>query len=201
MTGGIVRLPLRLLSAINSFVLTIGGAIATVALAFMVAFVIYQIVMRYAFNTAPAWTEEGARFLMLWMTGLVAPLGYRQGGFVAIDLVQTALPRLLSGILSLILLALAMLTLVYALMIGWSEITGFAGRFTTASIYYPWPGADGLEWVRAPRSYMMASLVVGSVLMISVNIELILRVLSGQDLPNEASEMPDRSKQPVMEGE
>ncbi|MEP0522028.1 MAG: TRAP transporter small permease subunit [Hyphomicrobiales bacterium] len=198
---GLIRLPLRLLSKLNSFLLTIGSVIATLALAFMVAFVIYQIVMRYAFNTAPAWTEEGARFLMLWMTGLVAPLGYRKGGFVAIDLVQTALPRLLSAILSLILLALAMLTLIYAFIIGWSEITGFAGRFATASIYFPWPGAEGLEWIRAPRSYMMASLVVGSVLMISVNIELILRVLAGEGLPSETSVLLDKSKQPVMEGE
>ncbi|WP_407943310.1 hypothetical protein [Mangrovicoccus ximenensis] len=67
--------------------------------------------------------------------------------------------------------------LAVAAQIGWGEVTGFGGRFATASLYLPAsPGFD--SWYRVPRSWMMASLLVGLWLLILVNIELILRRLA-----------------------
>ena len=60
---------------------------------------------------------------------------------------------------------------IVALPIGYSEVTGFGGRFATASLYLP--TFDG--WYRVPRSWMMLSLLVGVVLLTMVNVELILR--------------------------
>ena len=82
------------------------------------------------------------------------------------------------------LLLLALLVLVFAVRIGWSEVTGFSGRFATSSLYYP--TVDG--WEKVPRSWMMASLLVGFIMLTSVAVELILRqiaVLAGRadDLP------------------
>jgi TRAP-type C4-dicarboxylate transport system permease small subunit len=168
--------PLRLLAAINDFILPIGRWIAGMLIGLMTAVILYQVVMRYAFNAAPNWSEEAARFMMLWMTGLIAPSGYRWGGFVAIDTVVRLLPRLAAGILSLILLVLSLSVLAVGLNIGISEVTGFAGRFSTAALWVPldWFGGESFK---APRSWMMMSLVVGIGLMIMVNIELILKSL------------------------
>ena len=81
------------LERINSVLLAIGKVIAIAALAIMVCLILGQVFFRYILNDAPNWTEEAARFGMLWMTGLMAPLAYRMGGFVGIDMLERALSR------------------------------------------------------------------------------------------------------------
>ncbi|MFT7108343.1 MAG: TRAP-type C4-dicarboxylate transport system permease small subunit, partial [Yoonia sp.] len=73
------------LERFNTVVLAVGRIIAVIALAIMVALILGQVFFRYVLSDAPNWTEEGARFGMLWMTGLMAPLAFRMGGFVSID--------------------------------------------------------------------------------------------------------------------
>ena len=107
------------LQRLNDVLLAIGRVLAMSGLAIMVCFILYQIVMRYVFNAAPNWTEEGARFLMLWMVGLIGPLAYRQGGFVAIDMLERAVPAFLSRLLVLILLGMAMLVIGQCVLLGW----------------------------------------------------------------------------------
>ncbi|WP_230374143.1 TRAP transporter small permease [Pontivivens ytuae] len=172
---------LRGLMAVNSVLLRVGRTIAWVAIGIMVLIILYQVVMRYAFNAAPNWTEEFARFLMLWMTGLIAPSAYRWGGFVSIDMAVRTLPRIPAAILSLLLLMLAMTVLIVGAMIGWSEVTGFSGSFTTGSLYtFVFPSlSEGVTfgWDKMPRSHMMASLLVGMWLLVLVNTELVLKSL------------------------
>ena len=165
---------LRPLQAVNDVLLRIGRWAGIVAIGLMVVFILLQVFFRYVLNNALAWPDEAARFMMLWLTGLVAPAAYRRGGFVSIDMVVALLPRIVAAMLSLILLFVAAIVLWAALKIGWAEVTGFGGRFTTDSLWLI--GLDG-EWFKVPRKWMMFSLVVGTVLMILVNIELILRSL------------------------
>lgn len=162
------------LAHFNRVVLRIGRGVGAVAMAVMVLAILIQVVFRYVFNNALPWPDEAARFCMLWMTGLMAPTAFRRGGFVAIDMFGRMLPSKFGQVLNIVLLSLSFLVLVVAVQIGWSEVTGFGGRFKTAALYLPTSlGFD--TWFRIPRSWMMASLLVGVVLLILVNIELILR--------------------------
>lgn len=156
----------------NDVVLSLGRWIAIVLIALMVVAILIQVFFRYVLNNALPWPDEAARFCMLWLTGLIAPTAYRRGGFVAIDLVSQALPPRIGAALAVFLLLIAGAVLAIALPIGWAEITGFGGKFATASLYIP-DLAGG--WLRVPRSWMMASLFVGVVLLQIVNLELILR--------------------------
>ena len=158
----------------NDLVLPIGRWVSIVAIALMVIAILIQVFFRYVLNAALPWPDEAARFMMLWLTGLMAPIAFRQGGFVAIDMVVTALPMKLGQIVSLLLLLISAAVLAIAVQIGWGEVTGFGGKFKTASLYVPL-AVDFSEWLRVPRSWMMASLLVGVVLLLIVNIELILR--------------------------
>ncbi|MEO9649919.1 MAG: TRAP transporter small permease subunit [Roseobacter sp.] len=167
----VVLTPLRVF---NEAVLSVGRAIGVVAVALMVLAILVQVFFRYMLNSALPWPDEAARFCMLWMTGLMAPTAFRRGGFVAIDTVVRFLPQMLGSLLSLILLCLSLGVLLVALQIGWSEVTGFAGRFATASLYLP-TDTSFESWFRVPRSWMMASLLVGVFLLVTVNVELILR--------------------------
>ncbi|MEO9683897.1 MAG: TRAP transporter small permease [Tateyamaria sp.] len=178
---GLLLTVLAPISVVNALVLKIGRGIGIAAIAIMVAAILIQVVARYVFNNALPWPDEAARFCMLWMTGLMAPTAFRRGGFVALDMISGFMSARVSAVLSLILLLISALILVVAVQIGWGEVTGFGGRFATASLYLP--TFDG--WFRIPRSWMMLSLLVGVILLLAVNIELILRgivqMLGGKD--------------------
>jgi len=160
----------------NDTVLQLGRWLSIAAIALMVLAILVQVFFRYVLNNALPWPDEAARFMMLWLTGLMAPMAYRRGGFVAIDMLVEALPTRLGAALSFLLLVISGAVLVLAAKIGWAEFTGFGGRFATASLYVP-TALDFSQWYRVPRSWMMASLFVGVVLLLIVNIELILRSL------------------------
>lgn len=168
---GMLLAVLAPMDVVISFVLKIGRAIGIVAIAFMVFAILIQVVARYVFNNALPWPDEAARFCMLWMAGLMAPTAFRRGSFVALDMISEFLPSRVVALLSLALLLISALILAVAVQIGWGEVTGFGGRFATASLYLP--TFDG--WFRIPRSWMMLSLLVGVFLLLVVNIELILR--------------------------
>lgn len=181
--GGLLAIA-RPLATLNESVLKIGRAIGMAAMVVMVAAILIQVFFRYVLNNALPWPDEAARFCMLWMTGLMAPTAFRRGGFVAIDMLVVALPRGIALLLTLVLLCLSLLVLTFAVNIGWSEVTGFGGRFATAALYVPTSfGFD--EWYRVPRSWMMLSLFLGVVMLFAVNVELILRnvisLLGGAD--------------------
>lgn len=167
---------LRLLAAINSAILSVGRTIAWVALALMVIVILIQIFFRYVLNAALPWPDEAARFLMLWMTGLMAPLGLRQGGFVAIDTLPRALPGRVANVLLLVILSLAAMVLVVAIGLGWAHTMGFGGNFDSGSLKIPLD-LIGMESIRLKLRYMYGSLLVGVILMLSVTIELMIRSL------------------------
>ncbi|CAM3339067.1 TRAP transporter small permease [Paracoccus nototheniae] len=177
---------IRQLSWINEYLLRAGRAVGILAIGVMVCVTIAQVIARYGLNSALAWPDEAARFCMLWMTGLMAPTAFRRGGFVAIDMIPAMLPATLARILNLLLLCLSLLVMIVAVQIGWREVTGLGGRFASASLFLP-TSLDFSTWYRIPRAWMMASIPVGLVLLISVNVELILRTLADlvgvRDLP------------------
>ena len=160
----------------NDAVLPVGRWISIVAIALMVLAILIQVFFRYVLNAALPWPDEAARFMMLWLTGLMAPVAFRQGGFVAIDMVVQAMPAKIGEIVSLFLLFISAGVLAVAVNIGWGEVTGFGGKFATAALYLP-TALDFSEWFRVPRSWMMLSLLVGVILLLIVNIELILRAI------------------------
>ncbi len=168
----------------NDHVLRVGRWLAALCITGMVAAILVQVFCRYVLNDALPWPDEFARFLMLWMTGLIAPSAYRIGGFVAIDMLETALPRALAALLSLALLLVSLAVLVTAVQIGFSETFGFGGTFKTSTIWVPldWVGGESFK---LERKWAYMSIFLGFVFLTIVNIELILRsvvsLLGGHD--------------------
>jgi len=96
----------------------------------MFALVFTNVVTRYGFGFSLSWSEEIARFLMIWVTFLGAGLALREGRHVAIELLQDRLPeasrRLLrTAIAALILVFLAVLVVLGAKFaaFGWNKVT------------------------------------------------------------------------------
>lgn len=162
------------LGLLNGALLAVGRWLGATCMGLMVIVILVQVFFRYVLGSALAWPEETSRFLMLWSTGLMAPTAFRRGGFVAIDMILRLLPRQVATMISLLLLSLAALVLWIALGIGWSEVTGLGGRFETDSLWIP-ASLDFATWMKVPKSWMMASMLVGVALLLLVAVELILR--------------------------
>lgn len=163
-------------AAINERLHNFGRTIAVGALILMVCFILLQVFMRYALNDAPNWTEEAARFGMLWMTGLMAPIAYRHGGFVAIDMLERALAPRASAILTLILFAMSFAVL----LVMWDKglnnhVDTLSGRGCSSTLRWPFGIEIGKCKAKFSNYYQYAALWVGINLLILTCVELILR--------------------------
>jgi len=167
---------LRVIAWVNTHILRFGRHLAVVALALMVLVILAQVFFRYVLNNALAWPDEAARFLMLWMTAFIAPSAMRWGGFVSIDMLPRALPRIPSMALILVLLAMSLLVLVTAVGHGYDHTFGFAGNFDSSSLRLPLDWV-GFESVKVKLRYMNGSLLLCVILLIMVTVELILRTI------------------------
>ena len=77
-------------------------ALLGLGVAVMVLAMIWQVVGRYVFSRAPGWSEELARFLMLWITMLGSAAALRGGGHLAVtSFVDSLRPRARAGVLML----------------------------------------------------------------------------------------------------
>lgn len=163
-------------AAINETLHRIGKTIAVGALILMVCFILLQVFMRYILNDAPNWTEEAARFGMLWMTGLMAPIAYRHGGFVAIDMLERALAPTFATLLSLGLLLMSFAVL----LVMWDKglnnhVDTMSGRGCSSTLRWPFGIEIGKCGPKFSSYYQYLALWVGINLLIIVAVELILR--------------------------
>jgi len=163
----------RFLENINTFILRIGRQLAWIAILLMVIVIIIQVFFRYVLNNALPWPDEVARFLMLWMTGLIAPSAYRWGGFVSIDMLERFLPKILANLLIFMILLISLAVLFIGFEMGLKHINA-GWIFSSSSIKIPFSLIGG-KTEAMKLAWMYMSLPIGVFLLILVNIELILR--------------------------
>ncbi|WP_417412996.1 TRAP transporter small permease [Hoeflea sp.] len=178
---------LKPLAALNTALLRLGRTFAWVAMGLMVLIIILQVFFRYIVGNALAWPDEGARFLMLWMTALIAPSAYRWGGFVSIEMVKDLLPARIGSFLGLLLLAVSLTVLVYGFQLGLNHVKS-GWLFNSSSLKLPLEFI-GLGLVRIKLAWMYMSLPAGLALMTLVNIELCLKSIA--HLVDPAAELPE----------
>jgi len=159
----------------NDVLLKISSSIALVAIAMMVLAILIQVFFRYVINNALPWPDELARFCMLWMTGLMAPVAYRQGGLVAIDILPDMLSNRVAALLSIALLGLSLVVLIVGIKLGYKHVSSGL-LFSSSSLKIPL-SLIGMKSIKLKLVYMYSSLWIGFILLTLVNIELILKAL------------------------
>ena len=83
----------RPLGKINYALSSVAKNLAGVLLSAMLVMILAQVFYRYVLNDSLAWTEELAKFLMVWVACLVAPWAYRENLNVSIQMFAEALPE------------------------------------------------------------------------------------------------------------
>lgn len=140
----------RILAAISRFLEILCGAL----LAGMSIVVFGNVVARYVFHRAFAWSEEIALFMFVWLVFLGAVLALLRGRHLGLDILINALPasaRSYVLLLGNIMTAAALWLMVYG---------GYKYYLTTA----PWPAPA----THIPYGYVNAVLPFSALLMLVV---------------------------------
>ncbi|KAF0280144.1 TRAP transporter small permease [Spiribacter sp. 1M153] len=99
---------LRSLRAIEGAIDAVLQRVAVAGIVALIAVMSLQIVSRVLF-TATSWSEETARYLLIWLTFLGACLAYHRGRHIAVSVLADALPphgrRICQGLIALVTIA------------------------------------------------------------------------------------------------
>ncbi len=129
-----------------------------------------SVIFRYGLNSSIAWAEDGAKFLMVWLAFIGAPLGFRHGAHVSLELLPRGLPAAVRRVIRL-----AVHLTVFALMLvlvwyGW--VFAWNGRSQIALTI----GDISMLWI-------FVCMPIGAAIMALVALELALRALLGLPEP------------------
>lgn len=116
--------------------------------------------LRYLTNFSITWSEEVARYLMIWMTFIGAGLVLRFGGHVAITNAQDAMPTPVQRILRIAIAILLFAFFAVMLWMGYEYMGRTQAQLTPAT--------------RISFSYVYAAMPIGFILLI-VHLSLILK--------------------------
>ncbi|QNT06510.1 MULTISPECIES: TRAP transporter small permease [Marinomonas] len=105
---------ITLLGRLNSALILVFKYLAIGAVAIMTTTILVQVFCRYVLNDSLPWSEELARYLMVWMTFLMLPVVSRTKQHAALDIILGSLPKRLSLLLELVLYVLVGIVLYYA---------------------------------------------------------------------------------------
>lgn len=131
----------------------------------MTLVILYQVFMRYVLNDPPTWSEEMSRFMMVWMTFLVAPIAYRRGMNVAIETLSRFLVGRPRAALQLLLNAL----ILYFMIEYAQEGIGLAERGLKAKAFT----------IDVKLFWFYLVVPAGFCLLAAVSVENILRAIKG----------------------
>ncbi len=140
---------LKLLAMIITY---LENALGLFFLAAMVIVVALQVFSRYASETPVSWTEEAARYSLIWLTFIGSSMAIRTRGHFAVELLVHKLPDRLKAVAEFVLL------LVMAVF-AWVMLTKGASILPIVH-YQTSPALD------IPMSWVYSSIPVGAGLML-----------------------------------
>ena len=94
-------------------------AIAALCLVALATLVVFQVVSRYGWGSVPLFTEETARYAMIWMALLAAAVGVRDAAHIRIDFVPTMLGAVWPKARRILEVALDVISLMVFLTLIW----------------------------------------------------------------------------------
>jgi len=155
--SSLARVNDRLLRICKYILIAIVGVLAVI----LIAAVFY----RYALNNAIAWSEEGSKYLMVWLTFLGAPIALRNAAHINIDLLVKLFPPRGRQAFYFVTNLIIIVTMGILLWKGW-EFAQLGARQVASSFNF------SMVW-------MYIAVPIGSALTCLVAMELALKALLG----------------------
>lgn len=137
-------------------------------LGIMAIVVMLQVLVRFIFEQfSVPWSEEIAKYLMIWLTFIGSAIATRKAKLIAIDSVVFALPKKWGGILKLSAHIASLVFYIILLIVG---IEWFQFGFTeTAPV------------LKISKAYVYASMMVGAALMIINTLAYLIETIHNGD--------------------
>lgn len=82
-----------IIDAIFAWILKVTRVLVGILFAAMVLVVFFNVVSRYYLDASLAWSEEVARFMLVWLVFLGAVLAYQKDEHLGLDILVKQLPR------------------------------------------------------------------------------------------------------------
>ena len=160
-----LRKLIRLLERINLATLGACKWLTILLVALITIVVIAGVHWRYVLNDALSWTEESAKFLMVWMVFTGAPIALAHGNHAAIDALPAALPPRARQ---------ALFGLIYLLVMF----------FVSVLVYQGWQFAWNARIQATPTTgvsmlYVFACMPAGGAVMFLIAFEMLLKSIMG----------------------
>lgn len=161
---------LTALGAVNGLVLSVCKWLAIGLVAAIAIIVIASVIWRYGLNHSLAWAEDTAKFLMVWLAFIGAPLGFRHGAHVSIELLPPGLPDFGRRLVRLLVHAIVLALMAAFAWYGWQ---------------FAWNGRNQIALTIGDISmlWIFICIPIGAMAMALVSLELLLTVLLGLPEP------------------
>ena len=160
-----------LFERINDRLLAICKWAIIAIVAVLAVILISAVFYRYALNNAIAWSEEGSKYLMVWLTFLGAPIALRHAAHINIDLLVKLFPPRGRQAFYLAINLIIIITMGILLWKGW-EFAQLGARQVASSF-------------NVSMLWMYVAVPIGSALTTLVAIELSLKAVLGIVDPTE----------------
>lgn len=153
------------LGRFNDALMSVCRYLIILIVAALAVILICAVFWRYVLNSAISWSEEGSKYLMVWLTFLGAPIALRHFAHINIDLLINALPARLQQVLRFFISLIIVFTMAILLWKG----VGFAqlGARQVASSF------------NFSMFYMYVAVPIGAGLTLLVALEHVLRSIVG----------------------
>lgn len=156
------------------------------ALAFLTLLAVWQVITRYLLNDSSTWSEELASYMFAWVTLLGAAYVFGQMGHmnipILIERLSQKMQKYLMVIIQLIILAFAVIVLIY----GGSQITSLTMGQMSSSLGVPM----GYFYLSLPISGVFTAIyTVLNLYDIFADKEDVVEDTPGRDLDDERREM------------
>lgn len=144
--------------------------LASIVLSFMVIVVMVQVVSRM-FGHPLSWSEEIAKWTMIWITFIGASYSFRNGGLIRVDyFIRKHFSESTQRIINIIDMSLLGIFFVY---LGYSAILYMQLMIKKNQVY---------QITGVPKAIIVSSLVIGSILCVIFSISQIIQILQRKDV-------------------
>lgn len=150
---------------LNDRLLAICKGLITAIVAVLAVILISAVFYRFVLDNAISWSEEGSKYLMVWLTFLGAPIALRHAAHINIDLLVKLFPPRGRQTFYLVINLIIIATMGVMLVKGWA-FAELGARQVASSFNF------SMVW-------MYVAIPIGSALTILVAIELALKAILG----------------------
>lgn len=146
------------------------GILLAVLLMVMSAVVFYQVFSRFVLDESLRWSEELARYIMIWAVFIGSALAIRKMELISVDAIKELMPEKAIKVLNILVYLSSIVFLVVLVQYGFEMASNVSTQTSPA--------------MRIPMSWAYAAIPIGSIFMIinciAIVIENILNFKGGE---------------------